>query len=522
MTNEKYIWEETTKLVIANPEIGQTLGAQLKLAHVQGSAGGALYLAVSQEFTKKLLDEPLRGPILSAFEKIPEAAGLEDFIVLVDSSLDTAATSAVTGSGVGYNSGKQQTDASGSAASESVAPDSWEPVDSDSAPGGFNGAGYSSNAAGVWGDASMTGVLPVQHTSGGIGSVNQETMLNPRLTFDSFVIARSNRFSHAASVAVAEAPGRAYLPLFIYGSSGLGKTHLLHAIGNEALQQHPGIKVRYVSSEEFTNDFINSIAANKGQEFHERWRQVDILLIDDIQFLSRKKETLEAFFHIFNTLQSQYKQIVITSDVQPQHLENIEERLLSRFKMGLLTDIEAPDLETRIAILRAKAKRENLELSDDVLEFIAKKFTNNIRELEGALVRITAYANLNDAEIDLDLVYTVLKDVLPSDAETEIRPQDIIELTADYFRISVEEIRGKSRSQQIAKPRQIAMYLCRELTQLSLPKIGQLFNDRDHTTVLHATRKIDSEIKKDHATYNDVAELTARLRKLGRPISRNR
>ncbi|MGO1434256.1 MAG: chromosomal replication initiator protein DnaA [Canibacter sp.] len=339
-----------------------------------------------------------------------------------------------------------------------------------------------------------------------------EPRLNTKYGFDTFVIGQSNRFAHAAAVAVAEAPARAYNPLFIYGDSGLGKTHLLHAIGLYALELFPDIQVRYVSSEDFTNDFINSIANNQGAQFHSRYRSVDLLLVDDIQFLEGKAETQEAFFHTFNTLHDHNKQVVITSDVQPKQLRGFEDRMLSRFEWGLLTDIQAPDLETRIAILRKKAQREGLTVDDEILEFIATKFTSNIRELEGTLIRVTAFANLNKQPIDMNLVHTVLKDLISLNGDNEVQPGDIISETSEYFGISIDDLHGPGRSQQIALARQIAMYLCRELTPLSLPKIGQLFGGRDHTTVMYAHKKIANLIAEDRSTYNQVQELTSHIK----------
>lgn len=480
------IWEEVTRLVTANPDIKPTLGSQLRLATVQGGGEGLLYLAVAQEFTKKLLETNLRQPIIDALTQIPAAADIHDFIVLVDHTTTTPVTSNYTVT---------------------------TPAKTFQTKPAYTSTATQPNYAPKIGQfSSETLTTHNEHQGSGIHSINLETMLNPKLTFENFVIGQTNRMAHAASIAVAEAPGLAYRPLFIYGDSGLGKTHLLHAIGNAALEIHPGIRVRYVSSEEFTNAFINAIKENKGAEFHESWRQVDILLIDDIQFMSRAKETLEAFFHTFNTLQNQNKQIVITSDVAPKQLSDIEDRLISRFEQGLLTDIQSPERDTRIAILQMKAERENLVLSNDVLEFIADNFTANIRSLEGALTRVIAYANLTKQEINFDLVYTLLKNQLPSDADVEIQPQKIIIATAEFFDITVDEIYGPKRTQQLTKPRHIAMYLCHELTSLSLPKIGDLFNGRDHTTVMHACKKIAAAISSDRNIYNEVKELTEKIR----------
>ncbi|KJL25136.1 chromosomal replication initiator protein DnaA [Microbacterium azadirachtae] len=341
--------------------------------------------------------------------------------------------------------------------------------------------------------------------------IRHESRLNPKYVFDNFVIGQSNRFAHAAAVAVAEAPAKAYNPLFIYGGPGLGKTHLLHAIGDYAQSLYAGVKVRYVSSEEFTNDFINSIANNRGSAFQARYREVDILMIDDIQFLQGRAETQEAFFHTFNQLHDHNKQVVITSDVPPKHLTGFEERMRSRFEWGLITDVQAPDLETRIAILRKKAQSEQLHVPDDVLEYIATKVSSNIRELEGALIRATAFANLNRSALDIATAQTALRDIVDQDEDSIVSPTDIITTTANYFKLTEDDLYGSSRSQQIATARQIAMYLCRERTNLSLPKIGQLFGNRDHTTVMYAYKKISELMKERRAIFNQVTEITAQL-----------
>lgn len=333
-----------------------------------------------------------------------------------------------------------------------------------------------------------------------------EIRLNPKYTFDNFVIGPSNRFAHAAALAVAESPAKAYNPLFVYGGSGLGKTHLLHAISHYAEGLFPNIKVCYVSSEEFTNDYINALALGQMQNFNRRYREVDLLLIDDIQFLGGKDATQDTFFHTFNTLHEHGKQVVITSDVPPKQLVGFEERMRSRFGWGLITDIQVPDLETRIAILRKKVTAENLGISDDVLEYIATKVATNIRELEGTLIRVTAFASLNRVPIDLPLVQTILKDLITLE-EGDVSPTDIIEHVARYFELSLDELYGNSRAAAIAQARQIAMYLCRELTSLSLPKIGQLIG-RDHTTVMYANNKIAELMKERRSVYNQVTDLT--------------
>src|SRR3954464_1205947 len=340
--------------------------------------------------------------------------------------------------------------------------------------------------------------------------------LNPKYVFDTFVIGSSNRFAHAAAVAVAEAPAKAYNPLFIYGDSGLGKTHLLHAIGHYAQNLYPSVRVRYVNSEEFTNDFINSISEGKAGAFQRRYREVDVLLIDDIQFLQGKEQTMEEFFHTFNTLHNANKQVVITSDLPPKQLNGFEDRMRSRFEWGLITDVQPPDLETRIAILRKKAGSERLQAPPDVLEYIASKISTNIRELEGALIRVTAFANLNRQQVDLALAEIVLKDLITDEDAAEITATAVIGQTAAYFGLTIDDLCGSSRSRVLVTARQIAMYLCRELTDLSLPKIGQAFGGRDHTTVMHANRKIRELMAERRSIYNQVTELTNRIKQQSR------
>ncbi|MEV4739296.1 chromosomal replication initiator protein DnaA [Streptomyces sp. NPDC049555] len=358
------------------------------------------------------------------------------------------------------------------------------------------------------GGGSSTGTGP------GTGAGEPTARLNPKYLFDTFVIGASNRFAHAAAVAVAEAPAKAYNPLFIYGESGLGKTHLLHAIGHYARSLYPGTRVRYVSSEEFTNEFINSIRDGKADAFRKRYRDMDILLVDDIQFLASKESTQEEFFHTFNTLHNANKQIVLSSDRPPKQLVTLEDRLRNRFEWGLITDVQPPELETRIAILRKKAVQEQLNAPPEVLEFIASRISRNIRELEGALIRVTAFASLNRQPVDLGLTEIVLKDLIPGgeDASPEITATAIMAATADYFGHTVEDLCGASRSRVLVTARQIAMYLCRELTDLSLPKIGAQFGGRDHTTVMHADRKIRALMAERRSIYNQVTELTNRIK----------
>jgi chromosomal replication initiator protein len=345
-----------------------------------------------------------------------------------------------------------------------------------------------------------------------VSKQDETSRLNPKYTFDTFVAGSSNKLAHAAAVATAEMPARAYNPLFIYGESGLGKTHLLHAIGHYTRDLYNGAKVRYVSSEEFTNDFINSIRDDKASAFQRRYRDVDVLLIDDIQFLSGKVQTQEEFFHTFNTLHNADKQIVVTSDLPPKQLQDFEDRMRSRFEWGLITDIKPPELETRIAILRKKVGQEKLQVPAEVLEYIASKVTRNIRELEGALIRISAYANLNRSPVEMGLAEAVLRDLLPDQAGPEITAAVIMNEASGYFGLSIDDLIGSSRSRTLVTARQIAMYLCRELTDLSLPAIGQSFGGRDHTTVMHAERKIRQLMAERRGLYNQVADLTTRIK----------
>jgi chromosomal replication initiator protein len=463
------VWSAVLDVLAVDERVTPQLQGFLSLAVAQGVMGGTLYLDVPNDLTAAQLNKRLRTPIMEALARVDAQPEASAFRVVVNPELADAHLTAPV------------------------------PVQSTAAPQG----GLSRPPL----EDYTEPVLPPSRS---------DTRLNPKYTFDNFVIGQSNRFAHAAAVAVAEAPAKAYNPLFIYGDSGLGKTHLLHAIGDYALSLYTGIRVRYVSSEEFTNDFINSIANNRGSAFQARYRDVDILLIDDIQFLQGRAETQEAFFHTFNTLHDHDKQVVITSDVPPRHLTGFEDRMRSRFEWGLITDVQAPDLETRIAILRKKAQSERLLVPDEVLEYIATKVSSNIRELEGALIRVSAFANLNRSTLDIALAQTVLRDIVDQDDANVISPTDIITATAQYFRLSVDDLYGSSRSQSVATARQIAMYLCRERTNLSLPKIGQLFGNRDHTTVMYAYKKISELMKERRSIYNQVSEITTQLGRVGR------
>lgn len=337
------------------------------------------------------------------------------------------------------------------------------------------------------------------------------SVLNPKYTFNSFVIGNSNRFAHAASLAVAESPAKAYNPLFIYGGVGLGKTHLMHAIGHFILESNPNSKVVYVSSEKFTNELINSIKDDKNVEFRNKYRNIDVLLIDDIQFIAGKERTQEEFFHTFNDLYELNKQIILSSDRPPKEIPTLEDRLRSRFEWGLIADIQAPDFETRMAILRKKADIENLDLPNDVLVYVATKIKSNIRELEGALIRIVAFASLTNKDITIELASEALKDIISSKQSRQVTIEIIQEVVSNYYSLSMEEFKSARRTRNVAFPRQIAMYLCRKLTDMSLPKIGEEFGGRDHTTVIHACEKISNGLKTDEALETAVAELNKRI-----------
>ncbi|MEJ5868329.1 chromosomal replication initiator protein DnaA [Pseudokineococcus sp. 5B2Z-1] len=447
-----------------------------------GLLDGTLLLVVRDDLTKSVLEQRVRDVVVGVLgEELGRPVRLA---ITVDPSLDVDALDGPADDGAG------------------AGVDGAPPTDDDEGPAATGGLERTVDDL-----PPPVGVRPRDP-----GRPSEPTRLNPKYTFDSFVIGASNRFAHAAAVAVAEAPAKAYNPLFVYGESGLGKTHLLHAIGDYAAKLYQGVRVRYVNSEEFTNDFINSIRDDKASAFQRRYRDVDVLLIDDIQFLSNKVQTQEEFFHTFNTLHNADKQVVVTSDLPPKQLSGFEERMRSRFEWGLITDVQPPDLETRIAILRKKAAGDELQAPDDVLEFIASKISTNIRELEGALIRVTAFANLNRQGVDLPLAEVVLKDLLTDTGTGVVTVATIMAQASDYFGVTMEDLAGASRSRTLVTARQTAMYLCRELTDLSLPKIGQAFGGRDHTTVMHANRKIREQMAERRSTFNQVTELTNRIK----------
>jgi chromosomal replication initiator protein len=338
--------------------------------------------------------------------------------------------------------------------------------------------------------------------------------LNPRYTFETFVVGNSNRFAHAAALAVAENPSRAYNPLFIYGGVGLGKTHLMHAIGHHVIAHHAHYRVVYVSSEHFTNELINAIRDDKTEEFRSKYRNIDVLLVDDVQFLAGKERTQEEFFHTFNALHEATRQIILSSDRPPKEIPTLEDRLRSRFEWGLITDIQPPDLETRIAILEKKAQLEGAKLSPEVMLFIAQNFQANIRELEGALIRVAAYSSFYQRDVDAETAAAILADMLPQNKQLKITIPVIQKVVASYFNLRPEDLRAKKRSRNVALPRQIAMYLCRQFTDSSLPRIGEAFGGRDHTTVIHACEKISRDLKSDPLLQQTVRDLVEQLQSL--------
>ncbi|WP_273652937.1 chromosomal replication initiator protein DnaA [Cellulomonas fimi] len=490
------VWGHVVATLEASPDITPRQIAFVRLARPLGLLDGTLLLAVGNDLTKDYLETRVRSEVTDALSDALDREAR--FAITVDPDLASDTTPAL----------------------RVVPPAPPAPLDRGDAPRHEEDGAERPELSVVHGgqDDDVTGRPTVDNRPlpAGRKQASEPARLNPKYQFETFVIGSSNRFAHAAAVAVAEAPAKAYNPLFIYGDSGLGKTHLLHAIGHYAYNLYPSVRVRYVNSEEFTNDFINSISEGKAGAFQRRYREVDVLLIDDIQFLQGKEQTMEEFFHTFNTLHNANKQVVITSDLPPKQLNGFEDRMRSRFEWGLITDVQPPDLETRIAILRKKAGSERLQAPPDVLEYIASKISTNIRELEGALIRVTAFANLNRQQVDLSLAEIVLKDLITDEQTAEITATQVIGQTAAYFGLSIDDLCGSSRSRVLVTARQIAMYLCRELTDLSLPKIGQAFGGRDHTTVMHANRKIRELMAERRSIYNQVTELTNRIKQQSR------
>jgi chromosomal replication initiator protein len=473
-TPEVALWQRTLEILESDNRITGSMMGFAALAEVKGIIGDTIYLEVPNDLTRSMFEQRLKEMINEAFASIEDKPPVSSFAVVVNTSITANYTPTTSATSAMANNSS--------------------PVDTQGSVEGFGAS--SANT-----DASASGIAETF-----------DSRLNSKYTFENFVMGSTNIFARAAAFAVAESPAKAYNPLFIYGNSGLGKTHLLHAIGHYALSLYPRFKVRYVSSEEFTNDFINAIQNNRSAQFLNEYRNIDILMIDDIQFLAGKDQTQEAFFHTFNALHDANKQVVITSDVAPKNLMGFEERLVSRFQWGLTVDIQAPELETRIAILRKKAELEKIRVPDEILEYMAERVQSNVRELEGTLIRVTAYANLSRKQVDMALVQTVLKDIAPVHEETVIAPIEIINAVSSYYKITPDEIYGNSRTAAIAMARQIAMYICREQTNLSLPKIGQIFGNRDHTTVMYANRRVAEWMNERRYVYNQVTEIINTIR----------
>jgi len=473
-----HVWHATL-LSLEDSGIPARDRAYLRLARLVGVIGDTALLAVPFDHTKDFVETSLHEPVCSALgEQLTHEVRLA---VTVDPSLRGSVDGGV---------------------------ELTEPEETLSVPDDSDTIGQLEMRTDV-----TTATRPAPATVSDAGPT-EDARLNPKYSFDTFVIGAGNRFACAAAQAVAETPARSYNPLFVYGDSGLGKTHLLHAIGNYVRSYYPHMRVRYVNSEEFTNDFINSIRDDTAGSFQKRYRDnVDVLLIDDVQFLQGKDGTQEEFFHTFNALHNSEKQIVLTSDQPPKMLSGLEDRMRSRFEWGLTTDVKPPDLETRIAILRKKATAEKMRTPDEVLEMIASKVPSNIRELEGALIRVTAYASVSNQQVTTELAAHVLRDLMPGASVGQITVSTIMEKTAAYFDVTIDELCGPSRSRTLVNARQIAMYLCRELTDLSLPKIGQKFGGRDHTTVMHSERKIRGLMPDRRDLYDQISELTTQIRR---------
>ena len=515
-------WMHLVTLLRADTSVAQRHRAHIGLAQPHAFMGNVLLIAVPSEFTRDIFQHELKETLQEAITATFGQGVTEAFII--DTSLENSPEKVALPA------------AERPAAPSFPAPAEREPA---SRAGFDEGAHQRPDAAPAFGQAPASPEFaqvsneaealeePVEAGElaeapaepGDVKTWDSTARLNPKYTFDSFVIGQSNRFAHAAAFAVSETPASAYNPLFIYGGSGLGKTHLLHAIGHYAKSLYPGLRVRYVNSEEFTNDFINSIRDNNGITFKQIYRNVDMLLIDDIQFLAGKDSTQEEFFHTFNALHNHQKQVVITSDLPPKQLTGFAERMRSRFEWGLITDVQPPELETRIAILSKKAQNEGLDVPDDVMEYIASHISTNIRELEGALIRVTAFASLQGQPVDMQLAEQVLKDLLLDDGAQEITASQVLQATAEYFDVTIDDLRSKSRSRTLVNARQIAMYLLRELTDTSLPRIGQELGDRDHTTVMYADRKIRNLMAERRPIFNQVTELTNRIKQGSRDAS---
>ena len=535
-------WEQVISILQANPEVSQRLRGFVSLAQPQAFVGTVLLIAVPSELTRNIFQSQLKAPFQQALTTV-FGPGVSEAFTIDESLAQTSQTVSPSIPQIEddspmpplheveaelhtpvppHQSQIADVPVTDAPAASPVDPAIFaeRPQSSSPSPTEFSEVHtphhVDSPAQPISSPAETEDISsPVTDTHTAVSSDSgwdSSARLNPNYTFDTFVIGQSNRFAHAAAFAVSESPAQAYNPLFIYGDSGLGKTHLLHAIGHYAKHLFPSLRVRYVNSEEFTNDFINSIRDDEGSSFKQIYRNVDMLLIDDIQFLAGKEHTQEEFFHTFNALHNHQKQVVITSDLPPKQLTGFAERMRSRFEWGLITDVQPPELETRIAILRKKAQSESLNVPDDVMEYIASHITANIRELEGALIRVTAFASLNKQPVDVALAEVVLKDLITDAGNTEITSGQVLATTASYFDVTLEDLRSKSRTRTLTNARQIAMYLLRELTDMSLPRIGQELGGRDHTTVMHAVRKVGAQMAERRTTFNQVTDLTNKIK----------
>ena len=535
-------WEQVISILQANPEVSQRLRGFVSLAQPQAFVGTVLLIAVPSELTRNIFQSQLKAPFQQALTTV-FGPGVSEAFTIDESLAQTSQTVSPSIPQIEDDSPMPPLHEVEAELHTPVPPHQTADVPVADAPAAspvdpaiFAERPQSSSPSPtdfseVHTPQHVDSAVPAQPISSpaeteDISSPATDThtavssdsgwdssaRLNPNYTFDTFVIGQSNRFAHAAAFAVSESPAQAYNPLFIYGDSGLGKTHLLHAIGHYAKHLFPSLRVRYVNSEEFTNDFINSIRDDEGSSFKQIYRNVDMLLIDDIQFLAGKEHTQEEFFHTFNALHNHQKQVVITSDLPPKQLTGFAERMRSRFEWGLITDVQPPELETRIAILRKKAQSESLNVPDDVMEYIASHITANIRELEGALIRVTAFASLNKQPVDVALAEVVLKDLITDAGDAEITSGQVLATTASYFDVTLEDLRSKSCTRTLTNARQIAMYLLRELTDMSLPRIGQELGGRDHTTVMHAVRKVGAQMAERRTTFNQVTDLTNKIK----------
>ncbi len=507
------VWAEVVQELAAS-HLSPQQRAWMRVTRPIGLLDGTALLAAPSDFAKEAIERALRDPITAALSR--RLGRTVSLAVKVDSPEPTSPpTTPIPVHGIPNGDAPVlgEDPAGATVVDTTEGNDSDEVDEAGDALATVTEIWPTFNTANTAAGATPNGAMPFTRPANPSPS---QTRLNEKYNFDTFVIGASNRFAHAAAVAVAEAPARAYNPLFIWGESGLGKTHLLHAVGHYAQRLFPGMRVRYVSTEEFTNDFINSLRDDRKVAFQRRYRDIDVLLVDDIQFLEGKEGTQEEFFHTFNTLHNTNKQIVVSSDRPPKRLETLEDRLRTRFEWGLITDIQPPELETRIAILRKKAAQDRLAAPADVLEFIASRIERNIRELEGALIRVTAFASLNRQPVDIQLAEIVLRDLIPDSHAPEITAPMIMAVTAEFFGVSIDDLCGPGKTKALAQARQISMYLCRELTDLSLPKIGQTFGGRDHTTVMHADKKIRKEMAERRRIYDQVQELTSRIKQRAR------